>query len=128
MCVITDGADENGIIADDMKKLTFTSDLPDFLTVPASSSVDITVKVTLDKDELEENQKVFVNGFYIDGFVFLEDTSLVFPDLSIPFTGFYGDWYNLPVLDKAWWEEDSFFNNMGAITDTSIPFPGSGGK
>ncbi|MBO4343651.1 MAG: S8 family serine peptidase [Clostridia bacterium] len=127
MCVITDGADENGMTCG-MKKLTFTSDLPDFLTVPASSSVDLTVKVTLDKDELEENLDVFVNGFYIDGFVFLEDTSLVFPDLSIPFTGFYGDWYHLPLVDKGWWDEDSWLAETGAVAYSSIAFPGNNGN
>ncbi|MBO4343886.1 MAG: S8 family serine peptidase, partial [Clostridia bacterium] len=87
MYVTTDSADEKGMIKG-ARPLYFTSDLPDSFTVPAFSSADLTVKVTLDKDELEENLDVFVNGFYIDGFVTLKNTfdEENIPDLSIPFT------------------------------------------
>ncbi|MCR5353699.1 MAG: S8 family serine peptidase [Clostridiales bacterium] len=122
MTVITDSADENGVIGK-MRKLSFTSDIPETVTVPALSEVDISFSVTLDKDELEENKKVFINGFYIDGYVFLHNTTDAdVPDLNIPFAGFYGDWYGLPSLDGYYYDDDSFLKEsfLSAETKTAI--------
>ena len=107
------------------RPLYFTSDLPDSFTVPASSSVDLTVKVTLDKDELEENLDVFVNGFYIDGFVTLKNTfdEENIPDLSIPFTGFYGNWYDIPLFDEYYYD-DPYKPLTYMYSFTNIVFPG----
>ncbi len=124
MYVTTDSADENGMIKG-ARPLHFASDLPDSFTVPANSSVDLTVKVTLDKDELEENLDVFVNGFFIDGFVTLENTSDQenIPGLSIPFTGFYGDWYNIPIFDEYYYD-DPYKPLTYMYTYTNVVFPG----
>lgn len=99
MIVMTDSADENGIVGD-MTTFTFMSDLPESVTVPANEDKEITVKVTIDQDELDENMKTFINGFFVDGYVFMgtADDSLL--EISIPFTGFYGDWSSAPALDK----------------------------
>ena len=58
--------------------------------------------MTLDKSALEENKKVFKNGFYIDGFISLdgEDTKA-----SIPLVGFYGGWGEAPVFDSTIYDE-----------------------
>lgn len=103
MTVITDSADENGIIGN-MRTLTFTADLPESVTVPANDEEEITVNVTLDQDELDINTETFINGFFVDGFVFMgtDDDSL--PEISIPFTGFYGDWSSAPALDKPMYD------------------------
>ncbi|MGN0181035.1 MAG: S8 family serine peptidase [Candidatus Ornithomonoglobus sp.] len=103
MTVITDSADENGIVGN-IRTLTFTADLPERVTVPANGEEEITVNVTLDQDELIENTETFINGFFVDGFVFMgtEDDSL--PEISIPFTGFYGDWSSAPALDKPMYD------------------------
>lgn len=38
------------------------------------------------------------NGYYIEGFVMLEQTAM--PTLSLPFSGFRGVWNDLPILEK----------------------------
>ena len=98
MTVITDDADEDGYITD-MRKLAFSDNLPESVTVPANSDVALDIKVTLDKEYLDENMGVFTNGFYIDGYVFLDNDDENTPMLNIPFTGFYGDWASQPALD-----------------------------
>ena len=99
MIVITDSADENGIVGN-MTTFTFISDLPERVTVPANEDKEITVNVTLDQAELDENMKTFINGFFVDGYVFMGTADDSLPKISIPFTGFYGDWGSAPALDK----------------------------
>ncbi len=98
MKVITDDADEFGYIGD-MRELSFSAEFPESVTVPANGEVTLKIPVTLDKEELDENAEVFTNGFYIDGYVFLDNSDDNIPMLNIPFTGFYGDWNAQPTLD-----------------------------
>ncbi len=44
------------------------------------------------------NLPVTKNGCYLDGFIILSSDNEV--ELSVPFSGFVGDWNNLPVLEK----------------------------
>ena len=99
MTVITDAADEKGNVTG-MRKLTFSAALPQSVTVPAKGETDINIAVTLDKAELDGNMEVFTNGFYIDGYVFLDNADKDTPMLNIPFAGFYGDWSAQPALDE----------------------------
>ncbi len=99
MTVITDSANEKGIVGN-MRTLTFTADLPESVRVPANGEEEITVNVTLNKDELDANMETFINGFFVDGFVFMETADDSLPEISIPFTGFYGNWSGAPALDK----------------------------
>ncbi|MBO7148506.1 MAG: S8 family serine peptidase [Clostridia bacterium] len=61
--------------------------------------------ITLDSKELEQN-KVFENGYFIDGYLVADGTGV---HSSLPFTGFFGDYENAPVFDKS-------------VYGTSIPF------
>ncbi|MBQ8942176.1 MAG: S8 family serine peptidase [Firmicutes bacterium] len=110
LVVITDDADEDGKITD-MRSLSFTSDMPEKLTVNANSTQKISVNVTLDKNELNENLKVFKNGFYIDGFVILSSNNADIPELSLPFTGFYGGWDTQSPLDKGYYNDPLYNGN-----------------
>ena len=85
--VTTDGyiEDEGEFYVDGTQPLSFQSDLPQSVIVPAGGEAELTVGVTLNSDELLENEKVFTNGFYIDGFVTLASSAEI-PVLSIPFT------------------------------------------
>lgn len=108
--VFTDDAEKeeyNGrYIVTGSKNLTFTSDIPETVTVPANGVAEINVNVTLDEDEIAENLKVFTQGFWVDGFVTLMPTDESIPELSIPYTGFYGDWAEISPFG------DSYFENM----------------
>lgn len=104
--VTTDGyiEDEGEFYVDGTQPLSFQSDLPQSVTVPAGGEAELTVGVTLNPDELLENEKVFTNGFYIDGFVTLASSAEI-PVLSIPFTGFRGDWRSAPIFDTTIYDE-----------------------
>ena len=105
MKVLTDAADENGYVAG-MRELPFSDDLPQSVTVPAGGETELHIAVDLDPDELCRNMEVFCNGFYMDGYVFLESADADIPGLHIPFTGFYGDWGAQNALDGSIFEDN----------------------
>ncbi len=74
--------------------------------VSAGATTEITVKLILsdaDKKYVKDN---FKNGMYVEGFVKLisDDTNESQCDLTVPFMGFYGDWYQAPMLDYSVYE------------------------
>ncbi len=77
----------------------------DTVTVPANSSVTVSALLKLDIDELSANSLVFQNGFYIDGFIRMEDTSSDIVSVGIPFMGFYGNWTQSPVFDSTMYDD-----------------------
>ncbi len=109
--VLTDGytTDENGsntVTTDSTVRLTvLEDDAPESITVPANGETAVTINVTLDKDELERNSEIFTNGFFIDGFVTLASSDEDIVTISMPFTGFYGDWTSETVFDKTMYDE-----------------------
>lgn len=110
--VLTDGYETNqtdgqyDIVLDNSVQLGVVSNtLPETVTVPADGTVNISAEVTLDSAELAENSQIFTNGFFIDGFVTLGKSDESIPDISMPFTGFRGDWTAAPVFDKTMYDE-----------------------
>ena len=76
----------------DKAEISFTSDGKpcDDITVPPGSSVVIGVNAALDSRFLSDRSIIFPNGFFTDGFISLYSDEN--PTLSIPFSGFCGDW------------------------------------
>ena len=58
--------------------------------VPAGASVIVSVSVSLDAAQTEALSEIYPKGFFIDGFIFAETDA---ESLSIPATGFCGDYY-----------------------------------
>ena len=86
------------------------------VSVGAGQTVEITAKVTLNADARRYLDENFKNGMYIEGFVCLKDNdSSNGINLSVPFLGFYGDWYSAPMFDL------SAFDEAKAEQDDSIP-------
>ncbi len=84
-------------------KVTFSRST---VTVPAGGIVPVeaTVKLTAgDKAWLDEH---YANGIYIEGFVYATNGNG--EDLSLPYMGFYGDWTTPPIMDTAFWTDESF--------------------
>ena len=79
---------------------TVSVSLPQSVTVPANGTENIDVSFKLDDEYVKELEEDYVNGFYVDGFVFLKSDSDV-PALVIPFMGFHGDWDAGPLLDTT---------------------------
>ncbi len=76
------------------------------VTVPAGGSVrvDATAKLTVaDRVWLNEH---YPNGIYVEGFVYAKN--LKGEELSLPYMGFYGDWTAAPIMDTAFWTDESF--------------------
>lgn len=86
--------------------VTFSQDT---VTVKANSvvTVSVTVKLTdAGKAWLDEH---YVNGGYVEGFVYLNALDEKGVDMSLPFLGFYGDWTEAPVLDSGFWYDEMFW-------------------
>lgn len=69
------------------------------VTVPANSEVDICVTVTLSDEDIEYLSTAMTNGFFVDGKVTLSGDDNC--DVGIPFTGFYGDWCRLAIMNES---------------------------
>ena len=90
------GADWSGRLTMTPKKLLTTAWASVEVPAKGEKEVEITVDATNFKEELE---KVFTNGYYLEGFVtFYDEESAL--KANIPFVGFKGQFQNLPVLEK----------------------------
>ncbi len=69
------------------------------LTVPADSFVKVDVEIEISDDVKEYLDSYFVNGEFVEGFIFLDTDSDI--DLSLPFMGFYGDWTAADIFDRG---------------------------
>lgn len=75
--------------------------------VKPGKSLDVTVTVSLtDKETMDQN---YVNGAYVEGFVYVESApdaeGNVDPQQSIPVLGFYGNWSDASMYDRADYEK-----------------------
>lgn len=106
--VITDGYSTNSgkNYVSDSKALTVLSDsLPETVSVQAGSDTAVSATVNLDRTELDAHEKIYKNGFFIDGFIRLEKSDNSLPAVGIPFIGFYGDWTKATVFDTTAYDE-----------------------
>ena len=87
------------------KKVSFTFNFnAEEITVPAMAVVNVQLEITLDPAEIRALSRIFTQGFYIEGFVYLTPRDGGVP-LSIPYLGFYGDWDKLPVFDDDFYSQ-----------------------
>jgi len=97
-----------------MRNLTFAAEGPTSLEISGGETQTLDFTVTLSDDELAAQEKVFENGFFIDGFVTFEDSTASEPALHIPFTGFRGNWEMIPKLEGAFWDaENAVYGRTG---------------
>lgn len=100
-----------------IKEAKITIDTPK-LTLFAGATRDITVKVDLSNatKALEAIQK---NGYFVEGFITLtnESQDIVFPDLSVPYVGFKGDWNKAPIVDEMIYNPGSSYYKVSGMVD-----------
>ena len=105
LSVLTDdySTGENGenAVAGTRELAHTVSAAPNGVTVPANGSQTVSVAVSLDAAALAENSRIFTNGFFVEGFVTLRDSTGSLPELHIPFMGFYGGWERSPIIDPV---------------------------
>ena len=76
------------------------------VTVPAGESKTVKVKITVSGELLSSYREALKNGFFIDGYVFLDGETENQPGLSIPFVSFNGDWSNPMLFDNTLYDEE----------------------
>lgn len=75
------------------------------VTLAPGETKTVSLKITLSQDFLNSYKEIFKNGFFVDGFVFLD--SKTEPTLSIPFVSFVGDWSGGDMLfDKTMYDDE----------------------
>src|SRR5690606_5622489 len=85
-------------------------DAPETVTVPAGGTASI--EVTIDLSNVDDLKSIFTNGYFVDGFVFLEDPNEEISGnvpLSVPFFGFNGGWDDAPIFDYFAWDEHTYW-------------------
>jgi|GEM_PF-3975309 len=87
------------------------------VTVPAGASVDVTVSITLSDADITYLNTAMTNGFFIDGKVTLTGSDNC--DVGIPFSGFYGNWSKLPIMNEK--RVLDYFSLMGFSEDGFMP-------
>lgn len=73
------------------------SDMPAVLTVEAGESAVVNLTVQPDEETMQQLSETFENGFYVEGYVTLSDSTAAETDLSLPYMGFCGDWLAVPA-------------------------------
>lgn len=83
---------------------------PESITVPANGATEFTIKVDISGDE-----EIYRNMF-VEGFVKLTEATNTYPDLSVPYVGFYGNWNEPKILDGMRdLKEKSYYGYSGMI-------------
>lgn len=87
----------------------------DIITIPANSTVTITLRVVLDSGEVHSLLSVFTNGFYIEGYIYLTPAYDSGVQVSIPYMGFYGDWNDPPIFDDGFYMQSLGSNYLAGF-------------
>ncbi|MFS0783777.1 S8 family serine peptidase [Bacillus sp. 1P06AnD] len=99
-----------------ISKARVSVDTPEF-TLFAGQSKDITIRVNL-ANATSELENAMANGYFVEGFVQLINKSdQAFPNLSVPFVGFKGDWNKAPILDPMIYDEGSFLETSFMVDE-----------
>lgn len=105
--VMADGyIEQNGenYVGDTIEAKTEYINIPKNVKLAPGEDYTFNAKIKLDSEFIKKYKKIFNNGFFVDGFVTLKNSGDEV-NVSIPFTGFCGDWYNLPIFDKTVYDE-----------------------
>ncbi|WP_179234230.1 S8 family serine peptidase [Heyndrickxia coagulans] len=114
---VADRVDAQGKLAlssAEIEGATVTIDNPS-VNIPKGGSKDITITIDLSRADANLAKKM-KNGYFVDGFVTFHEEGSGLPDLSVPYSGFKGDWGKAPVLDQMVYNwKQSFFQISGMV-------------
>ncbi|MBQ8518613.1 MAG: leucine-rich repeat protein [Agathobacter sp.] len=77
------------------------------VTVKAGEAAEVTVKITLSKEDKKYLNESFENGMYVEGFITLDAKSGTKVDLNVPYLAFYGDWTEAPLFDLSYYDTNA---------------------
>lgn len=80
--------------------LSAEAELSGLLHIDPGEKRSESITVKLDPEQTAELAKVFSNGFFVEGYIFLEGAENCC-DISIPLCGFHGDWCAEQVIISA---------------------------
>lgn len=101
-------------------------DADGIVTVAPHGSQPVRLTITVDPAFLSAYKSIFINGFFLDGFLAFEDPAGEQPTLSYPFMGFYGDWEKDMLFDYSIYDEHPPYLNGEwglAVTDGANYYP-----
>ena len=89
-------------------KMSFTTNhTNNIVAVAAGAKEHITVTITINDEAHTLLNEIFPYGAYIEGYCYLRaqatDEGAVYPNLSICYLGYYGDWSEVPVVDQSFY-------------------------
>ncbi|MCM1226532.1 MAG: S8 family serine peptidase [Clostridium sp.] len=67
------------------------------ITVKPGEDVTVNLDISMDNGDITFINENFENGTFIDGYIYLKNDSA--PDLTLPFTGFYGVWNDADIFE-----------------------------
>lgn len=82
------------------RSIDFTLEQTQLEPIPAGETAKVRFDVSLDPNFLKEYESHFLNGFFIEGFVYFAPNENCCP-ISIPLLGFHGDWADVPIFDDG---------------------------
>lgn len=88
-----------------------TFDMPEIITVPAGGETEVTVKFDLTADIADYINEYYTSGAALEGFIELMPANASDVSLTLPFTGFYGDWNYAATIDRGYYYEDNQWNS-----------------
>jgi len=77
------------------------------VTVPAGESKVVSVSIALTKDEIGARARIFENGYYVEGYVYV--TANDGKKVSLPYMGFAGDWAAAPLFTSLAYGDDALY-------------------
>ena len=117
----------NGTVSSYDAHLLLASLGTDCFVVQPGETVTITVTMTMDAATKAHLDSVYTNGAYVEGYVHVTpvvtEEGEVLPAHSIPVLGFYGNWSDPSMYDRANYEEYLYATENG--TDFVFPYTGN---
>jgi len=83
-------------------------------TLDAGADEVLTITLRPKSSYVEEKQKIFENGFYLEGFLILEKEDGTH-EASLPYLAFAGDWNDAPMLDGMDWDGNSSYYGVNRL-------------
>jgi len=105
--VFTDGYTKSGnkyLVSDSVYIPVVSDNIPKTIEIASGNTETFSATINLSSEFIDDNSKIFTNGFFIDGYVIL-DTLNSTTRASLPFTGFYGDWGSSPIFDSTIYDD-----------------------
>lgn len=103
------------LIAEGLASVTINGTAANKVEIPAYSSATINVTIDLSAGDQSLNA-IFTNGYWLDGFISLKDPTDTHPDLTVPYSGFKGEWDKSPIVDAPMWDPATFYGMTGVVT------------